>query len=275
MEGKIIPRRIFCSTHKDEIVIRVSLDPEDSKLFYCIQCLHDEKKSLIKFQDLLQTLSIEYINQSLEEDEKKLPQELKDFYNNQKHSQLKISNVVTKQKQRIDQELKKMEKQLLVLLRNVKKTVHISLDKYEEMFQSMFEDYSEKAQSRENILKSKTDFLPREEEMHQRIFDGTRNSCEVEKNLRSMLQELAIRKETKHDKNASQLGIVKKNVEQILENDFLIPNKMESEYMKRIESLQSFLEAVLLGLKNEKMKKDLEQTQAPSESDRQKEVIFC
>lgn len=81
MDTKIIPERIVCSEHAGELIIRVSLDLNDKKLFFCHDCLENEKKeNLIKFQDLVPTLQQQYKANLLVEMSKDLPDELKETF---------------------------------------------------------------------------------------------------------------------------------------------------------------------------------------------------
>ena len=203
MESKIIPNRLACPTHPEEVVIRVNITPEASnrsgennknnapKLFYCYECFEEApeniKSKLIKFQDLLQTLQENFSSLSITDTNISLPVELKDIDKNRDRHQTEISDLISDQKQLLNQELKKIEHQIHALFQLIRKASNDKFDAQNNAFAKIMDLYSDKIES---FTSTALEGLQDPETLQNRIFNSQRSTdpdqatAEVEKNLR-------------------------------------------------------------------------------------------
>lgn len=251
MEAKLIPDRILCATHPDEIVIRVSVNPEDSKLFYCRDCLTEPRPDLIKYQDLLQHLSMQYINQDLSSHKISLPQKIDDFHKDQKQMETEISEQISQEKQKVDEGIRKIERQFAQLIKALTEATYKKIEGFSKSFNGVCEEFSRRVICHEELSVGTKNVLPSKEALYSKILGSAGSSTEVENNLKAALNELKIKKASSDERNIDEIGKLKKKLEETVINTFVIPPKTQKDYETRIKNLQNLLEALLFGLKED------------------------
>ena len=249
MDSKVRLHKICCPTHSDDIVIRVSLDPKQEKLFYCHECLTDYKgPELVKFQDILKALEIQYHNSSLEGVQVALPDEMKTFLDNQEDMQRDLSDQIAEERQKVYEEAKKMEVQMSELFNNVRTAIHAHFDSYGANFRKAFDEFEQSV----ILLKQSGGTIPKGQAepkaMHERIFASS-NINEVENNLRAILKEINMYKEINRARGVDQIIARKSILEEGFKNSSLVESKGLKYYAERLSIYQNYLEAVLVGFK--------------------------
>jgi len=246
-------QHIFCATHPEEPIMRVSTNHEDSKLFYCHDCLSgtSSNNTLVKFNDLIKTLQNEYSSQEPPQYNNALAKDILELYTNKNQTESKFNEVILKQNLKADEEINKIQNQMIKLLKKVRGIIHDRLDQYENSFIEMVDNYLNQIQMQEKVLANSIKEVPTQEQLVKRIFNG-KTAEEAETNLRSVFEELKTMKEIKDGTAIKGLISTKNTLEQISESTDVISKKDENFYVTTLSSLENYLKSILYEIKENK-----------------------
>lgn len=280
MEPQFGLTRIPCPTHPTEPIVKVSLEPTDQKLLYCVDCLEagveaSKKAKFVKFQDFIQSLYEQYSELLSASVEAPIASETKEFLLRQEQAQIDFSREMKKQKTTADEEIKKIEKQISELLQTVRTSSHTRLDQFEAAIKAVFNEYNQKVTEHKNILSGSNEDTPTQSALNKKIFD-TNNTEEAEKNLRSVLNELEKKKELRKGTAFEEIQRMQAKLESAGDNHLIVPEKSDKFYASQIKLLLNYFEALLSSLAEEPEKEKAQNEEEPKESElnRQKQVLF-
>ena len=288
MDSNLTPSHMLCTVHPDEIVIRVDVSPDlnnpQTKLFYCLTCIEEAEPKptkLIKFNDLLNTLHTEYKTHTTAEADVTQPNEAADPSIDQEQLQNELAQQISQQKRRVEEEFKKVAKQVSELLQNVKKAVHGRLDSVENSYKELMDEYSTLVESNQNNKIPSGEAFANAEVLRKRIFGDSSEAkggkqgeatVETEKRLRSLLKEIKLYRKVKQGESLERITELNQKLTQTSKSWAKLFPEHNQDYSARIGALRGFLEAIVSALDGSKEDNEVAGEEPNSETERQKEV---
>lgn len=245
----------YCSQHPDEPVIRVSLNSQSSKLFYCHECLDeldkDAQSKLVKFHDFIETLHKKISEGQVPEADGSVSDDVSAHAVTKEEYTGKLHGFISNHKQTVEEEFKTLETEALEVLKLSKEHVHSYLDGIKEPFKKEFDEYIEKS----GLLpkeKGASEAKITKEELEKEIMKEE-SIEETEKKVRDILRKAQEREDVKSGKMEKVLVAKKGGLEKVLrvlENSEIILPKENSKYQEKLEVLNSYLEALVFGVED-------------------------
>ena len=227
----------FCRKHAEEPIIRVSTDPEDKQTLYCHECLDncssDSKSKLVKLTQLSQSIYDQITEKLSLAASKNLEGNLEDLSIDRAQAFTQIDEMITKQKQKVDDNLKKIENCVLETLKSAGAEIHKRYDDLKLKLEAKLDEYhanfaffsDNKAVEGCVVTKEEIDKELASNEDTKGLLEKVRARLDVIKRLDQLNAGTAI-EELKKDKL---------QLEPFLQNFNIIPSVDEKYYQTRVK----------------------------------------
>ena len=269
MESKTSIVIKYCSLHKEEPIIRVSLDLNESQRFYCYDCLEKnsglDKSKMIKFNQLAEKLH-EQLSSSLSKNSKSEEQKKDLSIDKQKviDNLTKLEKYITQQKILVDKEFTQLETELNGIVQDSKKQLNSQFDNFSTGITEGLKDCLKQIDAVSEAKSKKV--IPTLEELEKDLEIDKSDVKELEEKVKQCLEVIKINEEIENGEIEENLNQRQTDFEETIGESNIITTKKEGFYKEKLEDFKSYLIALALVSETEENISSL--------GSKQKQVVF-
>lgn len=238
----------FCAEHKEEPILRVSLDAAANKIFYCYDCLetldNEAQSKLVKFSEFIDKLYEQIPEPEAQPAEESKDNSLVSFASDKENILTKLDGFISQQKQRADEEFEVLENEMKGFIRLSQTNAQKNFENLQQDFEQTLIEYLEKVDYATNV-KLTNEKVPTVEELHADLLSDE-NIEEIDKKVRKLMDKIETIQQIKGGKVGDVLTQKKKHLEDIFTSSDLVLKKQAAYYKQKLEILTAFFEALVL-----------------------------
>ena len=233
----------FCSLHEGEPIIRASLDPEDQQIFYCHECLEnkspDFESKLVKLTQLSQILHDQLTEKTNLAVSKGPGDDIKDVAIDRTQAYAEIDEMTAQQKQKVEDNLIKIEKCAVRILRIHAAEIQKRCDRLKSKVDSKVDLYV-RGLALLSDGKSIDNYTVTKEELDKELASDE-DVRELEKKMRARLDTISRLDQMAEGTAVQSLKKENKQLKPFLENFNVIPTPTEEYFQENLFDVCTFI----------------------------------
>ena len=233
----------LCPLHEGEPIIRACLDPEEKQVFYCHECVFEcdsrLRSKLVKLTEVSKSLYDQMTKKATHGANSNLEADLKDFNIDRDQALAHFDELITNQKQKIDDNFQKIEKHMIETIRlNVPK-IHKRFDDRASQLKVRVDAYIKNLELFSNSKALENSVFVKEE-IDRELANGE-DTKELEKLIRVRLDTIKMLNQLNKGTATKNLLEEKLLLESLWKDFNIVPTADEEHYNRRILMVSPFI----------------------------------